>query len=163
LQKEIKRQVDDSSYNDRSILKGGLSHAVFQVGWNNSTTAQVSVHVQSLTTTSGLASVYSLGLSIGSSQTSANLKTAVSTIDTALKSIDSSRSILGAAQNRFLSSIASLQSSVTNLSAARSRIMDADFASETANLSRAQILSQSATAMMVQANQAPQAVLSLLR
>ena len=163
LQTEIKRQVDDTTYNEKSILKGGMSHAVFQVGWFNSTTAQISVHVQSLTTASGIASVYGQALSIGSAQTSANIKTMISTIDTALKTLDSDRSVLGAAQNRFLSTINNLQSSVTNMSSARSRIMDADFASETANLSRSQILSQSATAMLAQANQAPQGVLSLLR
>ncbi|MEY2699553.1 MAG: hypothetical protein RIQ52_308 [Pseudomonadota bacterium] len=163
LQTEIKRQVDDSTYNEKSILKGGMSHAVFQVGWFNSTTAQISVHVQSLTTASGIASIYARSLSIGSMQTSANIKTMVSTIDTALKTLDSDRSVLGAAQNRFISTINNLQSSVTNMSSAKSRIMDADFAAETATLSRAQILSQSATAMLAQANQNPQQVLSLLK
>lgn len=69
----------------------------------------------------------------------------------------------GAAQNRFSSTISNLQSSVENQSAAKSRIMDADFATETANLSRAQILQQSGVAMLSQANQAPQGVLGLLR
>jgi flagellin len=88
---------------------------------------------------------------------------ALSTLDAALANISSSRASLGAVQNRFASTVSNLQSSSENLSASRSRIQDADFASETANLSRAQILQQAGTAMVAQANQLPQGVLALLR
>ena len=84
-------------------------------------------------------------------------------IDSALSSIDSTRGELGAFQNRFTSVINNAQTTSENLSASRSRIMDADFALETANLSRAQILQQAGTAMVAQANQMPQSVLSLLK
>ena len=84
-------------------------------------------------------------------------------IDSALSQINSSRADLGAVQNRFSSTIASLQTTGENLSASRSRIEDADFAAETANLSRAQVLQQAATAMVAQANQLPQQVLQLLK
>jgi flagellin len=84
-------------------------------------------------------------------------------LDGAISSVDAMRGDLGAIQNRFSSTIANLQSSAENLTASRSRIQDADFASETANLSRAQILQQAGTAMVAQANQLPQGVLALLR
>jgi flagellin len=88
---------------------------------------------------------------------------ALSTIDAALSSINSSRAQLGAIQNRFASTISNLQTTSENLSSARSRIQDADFASETANLTRGQILQQAGTAMLAQANSLPNGVLALLR
>ena len=84
-------------------------------------------------------------------------------VDAALTSVSGLRSTFGAIQNRFESVIANLTTTSENLSASRSRIQDADFAQETANLSRAQILQQAGTAMVAQANQLPQGVLALLR
>ena len=84
-------------------------------------------------------------------------------IDAALSTVDSLRSDLGAIQNRFQSTIANLSNTVTNLSAARSRIEDADYAVEVSNMTRAQILQQAGTSVLAQANQVPQGVLSLLR
>jgi flagellin len=95
--------------------------------------------------------------------TATNATNALSAIDGALSTINSSRASLGAIQNRFTSVVASLQTTAENLSASRSRIQDADFALETANLSRAQVLQQAGTAMVAQANQLPQSVLSLLK
>jgi flagellin len=88
---------------------------------------------------------------------------ALKTVDSALAFISGERAKLGALQARFETSIASLNITSENLSASRSRILDADFAAETANLSRAQILQQAGTAMVAQANQIPQGVLSLLK
>ena len=93
----------------------------------------------------------------------AGANAALSSIDAALQTINGSRATLGAAQNRFSSTIENLQSAGENLSASRSRIQDADFAMETANLSRAQVLQQAGTAMVAQANQLPQQVLQLLQ
>ncbi|MNV66779.1 Flagellin [compost metagenome] len=84
-------------------------------------------------------------------------------MDAALNSINSSRADLGAIQNRFTSVVANLNTSSENMSAARSRIRDVDYASETAELTRNQILQQAGTAMLAQANQSSQNVLSLLR
>jgi flagellin len=95
--------------------------------------------------------------------TAANATNALSAIDGALSTVNSARASLGAVQNRFTSVVASLQTTSENLSASRSRIQDADFAAETANLSRAQVLQQAGTAMVAQANQIPQGVLALLR
>jgi flagellin len=88
---------------------------------------------------------------------------AITTIDAALATIDAARGDLGAIQNRFESTIANLQNVAENVSAARSRIVDADFASETANMTKAQVMQQAGVAMLAQANQLPQTVLSLLK
>ena len=88
---------------------------------------------------------------------------AMKKIDDALDQVNGARATLGAVQSRFENAVANIQIGVENLSASRGRIMDADFAKETANLSRSQILQQAGTAMVAQANQAPQGVLSLLR
>ncbi len=88
---------------------------------------------------------------------------AIQTVDFALAFVSGERARLGALQSRFESTISNLQISSENMSAARGRIQDADFATETANLSRAQILQQAGTAMVAQANQLPQGVLALLR
>jgi len=90
-------------------------------------------------------------------------KNPLTALDDALKTVDSFRSSLGAIQNRMQSTINNLNNSVNNLSAARSRIQDADFATEVSNMSRGQILQQAGTAVLAQANQVPQGVLSLLR
>lgn len=88
---------------------------------------------------------------------------AIITIDQAIQSIDAQRADLGAVQNRFENTIGNLQNIAENVSAARGRIRDTDYASETANLSKQQIMQQAGTAILAQANQLPQAVLSLLR
>lgn len=93
----------------------------------------------------------------------ASANDAISRVDSALTSVSNLRSTFGAVQNRFESTIANLSTTVENLSASRSRIQDADFAAETANLTRAQILQQAGVAMLAQANQMPQNVLQLLQ
>ena len=95
--------------------------------------------------------------------TAQNATNAITAINNAINSVNTIRANLGAIQNRFTNVITSLQNTTTNLSAANSRIMDADFAAETANLSRSQILQQAGTAMLAQANQLPSSVLSLLK
>ena len=90
------------------------------------------------------------------------VETSLAKIDVALQKIDDQRAELGAKQNRFSSTISNLQNISENVSASRSRIMDTDYATETANLTKNQIMQQAGTAMLSQANQLPQAVLSLL-
>ena len=99
-------------------------------------------------------------LSVGTQTGASN---ALAVVDGALAFVDDLRASLGAVQNRFSTAISNAQSTSENVSAARSRIMDADFAAETANLTKAQILQQAGTAILAQANQVPQTVLSLLR
>ena len=88
---------------------------------------------------------------------------AINRIDEAINDVNTFRGTLGAIQNRFESTVANLQSVSENISAAKARIMDADFAAETADLTKAQILQQAGVAMLAQANQLPQTVLSLLQ
>ena len=105
-------------------------------------------------------------LTVAATSTDNNVPTimkVIDNIDAAITFVSSERSLLGAAQSRFENAISFLQISAENQSASRSRIMDADYAQETANLSRAQILSQAGSAMLAQANQQPQSVLALLR
>jgi flagellin len=149
LQAEITRIAGQTKFNGTAIVGGGAGANVFQVGANNGDTLTI-------TTTAVTAPA-------GTVDTSANASAAVAAIDTALDTITTSRATYGAAMNRFEFAISNLQITGENQSAARGRIMDADFAAETANLSRAQILQQAGTAMVAQANQLPQNVLSLLR
>jgi len=123
------------------------------------TTASASLQVFAATVSnSAFESVEAIDVS-----TTAGAQTALGTVDAALQQISGTRASLGAYQNRFESVITNLQTSSENLSASRSRIQDADFALETANLSRSQILQQAGTAMVAQANQLPQQVLKLLQ
>lgn len=114
--------------------------------------------VTAATTVSSVSSISALDIS-----TAAGATAALSALDGALVSINSSRASLGAFQNRFASVVTSLQTSTENLTASRSRIVDTDFAAETASLSRNQILQQAGTAMLAQANQIPNGVMALLR
>ena len=133
---------------DLSSSKGALSYA-------NATNTDVFAAASGAGTFTSLATV--------DISTAAGATAALDVIDSALSQINSGRADLGAVQNRFSSTIANVQSTSENLTASRSRIQDADFAQETANLSRAQVLQQAATAMLSQANQLPQQVLQLLR
>ncbi len=103
------------------------------------------------------------GAASGSAVSTTQIDDAINMIDSALNVINDKRASFGAAQNRFEAVISNLQVNAENQAAARGRIMDADFAAETANLSRSQILQQAGTAMVAQANQLPQQVLSLLK
>ena len=132
---------------DASIIIAGTTNSATVAGFANGTTAA--------TATVGI-----MGLDISSF---GNAQTALVQVDNALTQINSSRADLGAIQSRFESVISNIQIQSENITAARGRIMDADFAAETANLSRAQILQQAGTAMVAQANQLPQGVLALLR
>ncbi|WP_446809999.1 flagellin [Methylomonas sp. 2BW1-5-20] len=161
---EIGRIIKNTEFNGKKVLNGSLTNVNFQVGAGTSANNQISINVSDLAAASGIKSLFSTGaVSIGSGAASADTRDAVDAIDNAIKKIDTFRSTLGAIQNRFTTTIGNLQSSIENQSAARSRIMDADFATETSNLSRTQILQQAGTAMLAQANQSSQTVLSLLR
>ncbi|WP_454208298.1 FliC/FljB family flagellin [Proteus sp. Marseille-Q3619] len=102
-------------------------------------------------------------LTADESKKAEKLETQLKTLDEAINTVDGMRSSLGAIQNRFESTINNLNNTVNNLSAARSRILDADYATEVSNMSRGQILQQAGTSVLAQANQVPQTVLSLLR
>lgn len=161
---EVGRIIKNTEFNGKKILNGSLTGVNFQVGANTSTNNQISINVSGLLKTSGVSGVIAMAASAGiGSVASARVRSVINQIDGAIAKIDRFRSTLGAIQNRFVTTIANLQSSVENQSAARSRIVDADFAAETSALSRAQILQQAGTAMLAQANQVTQGVLKLLQ
>jgi flagellin len=130
-----------------AIVVAGTTNSATVAGFANATTATAA--------TTGIT-----GLSVSSY---ANSQLAITQADAALAQVNSARASLGAVQNRFTSVVSNLQVSVENLSASKSRITDADFAAETANLTRGQILQQAGTAMLAQANSLPNGVLALLR
>ncbi len=155
--------IANTKFNGQALLtgSGGTGGSfTFQIGANTSGDNQISVATSNIATAM-TASTQGSAATLGA--TAASARTAMDAIDTALNQINSKRSEFGAVQNRFDAVVANLQVASENQAAARGRIMDADFASETANLSRSQILQQAGTAMVAQANQLPQGVLSLLR
>jgi len=155
LKTEISRIAQNTQFGGVDILKGGYS-AKFLVGANAGQTISVNLSRAGGFGASGL-SLASLSIA-----TVGGASTALATIDSAIKTIDSKRADLGALQNRFQSTIRNLSNVVENVSAARSRIRDTDFAKETAELTRAQILQQASTTVLAQANTRPQSALSLL-
>lgn len=152
LASEITRAVDASNFNGTKLLDGSFSSISFQVGSTTTSESQISVTIGSVSSAS-----------LGNISSAATATAAMSALDAAINSVNSSRADLGAVQARFEGVLAQLSSAQENTDSARSRIMDADYASETAKLARAQILQQAGTAMLAQANALPQNVLSLLR
>jgi flagellin len=148
LKAEVDRLGTATKFNGTAVFGGGAV-IKFQVGAD--TTDTIDVTAIAKTTIAG------------DVLDATNSAKSITDIDTALGENNTSRSTLGAVQNRFESVVANLRISSENQAAARGRIMDADFATETSNLSRGQILQQAGTAMVAQANQIPQGVLALLR
>jgi flagellin len=160
LQAEVKRLIDQTKFNNTQVLKGGTQ--TFQVGANTGETISVTGTDLTSTTASKVQLAATSGISITGADAT-NATAAITALDLALTEVNTERSLYGAAQSRFESAISSLQVNVENQAAARSRIMDADYAAETAALTRAQILQQAGVAMLAQANAMPQNVLALLR
>ena len=166
LAKEIQRVLGGTKFNGKAILGDNAGTQTFQVGAGVSDNDTIDITTTNLKDDGTITTVAGSGGSapagIGSAVSTEDIGTVITDIDNAIDKINSERATLGASQSRFESVISTLQISVENQSAARGRIMDADFASETANLSRAQILQQAGNAMVAQANQMPQQVLQLL-
>jgi len=150
------------------VLGSGAGAQTFQVGANTTANDEIVVTTPDLTVeplvtaVAGDSSATGRGV-IDNTSDPTTIATVVANIDAALNKINEERATLGASQNRFDAVIANLQVAHENQMAARSRIMDADFAQETSNMSRSQILQQAGNAMVAQANQLPQQVLQLLR
>ncbi len=161
LAAEIDRVLGGTTFNGKAILGADAGSLTFQVGANTTTNDTISITTTDLTQDTTISAV--TGATIDNTADATALASVIDDIDTALDTVNSQRATFGASQNRFDAVISNLRVSVENQSAARGRIMDADFAQETANLSRTQILQQAGTAMIAQANQSPQNVLSLLR
>jgi len=159
---EIERTLGAVEFNGTNLLSA-TDDFTFQIGANSGQTATISASSIGIAT-GDLTGVFGTGAASAlDTSAAANNSAALTAIDLAITAISTARAEMGAIQNRFNYTISFLQSASENQQAARGRIMDADFAQETANLSRAQILQQAGTAMVAQANQLPQGVLALLR
>jgi flagellin len=162
LSSEINRIGSVTDFNGQKLLDGSASAGLtFQVGIQNTANDRLAMSITKLTTST----LGSTSLHVGSASlsTATNAQAAISVFDKAIQQLSSARSKVGASQNRMQVTIANLAVAQENLSAANSRITDVDVASETANLTRNQILSQAGMAVLAQANQMPQAALTLLR
>ena len=156
---EIGRVIAGTTFNGQAIVGADAGDKVFQVGANTTANDIITVTTQDFTGNADITAV--TGDNLNGDETA--LATVIDNIDTALDTVNGERATYGAVQNRFDAVISNLMVSSENQAAAKSRITDADFAIETANLSRAQILQQAGTSMIAQANAFPQQVLSLLR
>ena len=160
LNTEVIRTMGAVQFNGQTLLTTTAAFT-FQIGANTGQTA--SITTADISITAGVSGISGTAASALVTTAAAENSAKISALDAAIQSINSSRASLGAIQNRFEYTVSFLQAASENQQAARGRIMDADFATETSNLSRAQILKQAGTAMVAQANQLPQGVLALLR
>jgi len=169
LSKEIQRVLAGTTFNGKHILGSEAAAQTFQVGANTTSNDTIDITTQDMTVAAEIINVAGTDNSgsgravIDNTTDITGIHTVMDNIDLALNFVNGERATLGASQSRFEAVISNLQVGVESQSAARSRIMDADFAQETANLSRANILQQAGNAMVAQANQLPQQVLKLLQ
>ena len=156
LQSEITRISNDTTWNSISLIEGSQSTGItFQIGADNTQTVTVAIANIALAT-----------LSIGGTSqvtTATNAMSYIAQVDKAISVISTNRGTYAAAINRLDHSVANMQNIATNLSAAKGRIEDADFAAETANLARTQVLQQASMAMLAQANASKQNILTLIQ
>ena len=171
LANEVGRVATGTTFNDNNVFSAAQKSVELQIGSGNAASDTLAVNLtddglaagNDLQTTLGGATQALIVTAMGGVDTAANAETAIDTIDTAIDDITNLRATVGAGLSRLEQVVSSLETTSSNLSSARGRIMDADFAKETANLTRSQILQQAGTAMLAQANQLPNNVLSLLR
>ena len=152
LNEEIARISETTMFNGETVLNNDGSSISFQVGANAGSSNQLEIN---------LVDINSISAAVSLDTASASL-TAISSLDAMIDNVTTARAEFGAVQSRFESAINNLQVGAENQAAARGRIMDADFAVETAAMTRANILQQAGNAMVSQANSAPQSVLQLL-
>jgi flagellin len=173
LQSELDRIANTTAFGNTKLLDGtyGATVGLFQVGSANSANDQIQVDLTAagniFGTGSSLTGFTSAGLAVDNATldltTTTNAQNAITALDTAIKGVSTARANLGAYQNRFEHTINNLNVAVENVTASESRIRDTDMASEMVEFTKNQILSQAGTAMLAQANQAPQSVLKLLQ
>jgi flagellin len=163
LQSEISRVLGGTTFNGQRILGDDATTLTFQIGANTGPDDIINITTENLTTATDITAITATTAVIDASATIGDIATVIDDIDAAIDNVNNTRATFGATQSRFDAIISNLQQSVENQAAARSRIMDADFAAETAAMSRAQILQQAGSAMVAQANQLPQQVMRLLQ
>ena len=162
LAEEIKRNLAGAAFNGTKLFATAAA-LTFQVGANAASTDQITINTENLAGDAKFTAVIGNNTKPDGIATVTAASAALGKLDDMLALVNSKRAEFGATQNRFEAVIQTLQVSAENQTAARSRIMDADFASETAALTRAQVLQQAGTSMLSQANSLPNNVLSLLR
>ncbi|AOZ50324.1 flagellin [Chromobacterium vaccinii] len=164
LTQEISRIVQTTQFNGTQLLSGSAV-LTFQVGSSGASSNQVSISSQDMTSAGVLCSYSSALTATGTINitTQSGASAILSSLDSDIAEISTVRSTWGSVQNRFDAVVANLQNYVQNLTAANSRIVDVDFASETANLTKNQILQQAGASILKQANTLPQAALTLLQ
>ncbi|TWH09608.1 MULTISPECIES: flagellin [Pseudoxanthomonas] len=160
LKDEITRVTENTKFNGIHLLNTSGTVISIQVGANATDHDMIDIKLNDIKT--ALSGITASSFSV-SGMTAGSGATQLTNLDDALKAVNEARADLGAIQNRFSSAIANLQVSTENMAASRSRIQDADYAKETAELTRNQILQQAGTAMLAQAKAIPQNVLSLLQ
>jgi flagellin len=156
LQKEIDRIAKQTQFNTQNITDGSVTGLIFQIGANKGQTVTVALYDLNISALGVSTDTVSVG-------TSTAAQSAIAVLDAAISKVSGYRANFGAIQNRLQFTINNLNTASQNLTAANSRIKDVDMASEMMNFTKNQILVQAGTAMLAQANQAPQAVLQLLR
>ncbi len=169
LAKEIQRVLGGTTFNGQHVLGSNAGTLSFQIGANTTSNDTITLTTTDMTADSSVIAVAGTDNAgtgralIDSTANTGAIQGVITNIDAALDTVNAQRAVLGASQSRFDAVVSNLQSSIENQTSARSRIVDTDFAAETARLSRAQILQQAGNAMVAQANQLPQQVLQLLR
>ncbi len=162
LVSEINRIANTTAFNNQTLLSGGFmaaaSHAVFHVGANANQTISLTISAATTSVLGDAVKVRSLGIS-----TRGSANRAITSIDDAISDVDVLRGNLGAVMNRLESTIANLSNVSENITASRSRILDADIAMETSSMTKSNILQQAGVSVLAQANQTPQLALSLLQ
>lgn len=158
LASEVKRTADTANFNGVNLFDGSSPSFDIQVGAGTTANDRITVTTTNLTTLNSYNTTTPLSIT-----TTAGADAAITALDADLATVTGQRATFGAVQSRFESVVNGLTSSISNLEAAKGRIVDADFAVETQKMTRASILQQAGTAMLAQANQQPQAVLQLLR
>jgi len=157
LTSQIDQVINNTEFNGVTLFDASTATVTIQAGANATDTVDLAMaDLTGLAANGGAATSYDVDDAVGASAT-------ITAVDTELDTISSARATLGAGQNRLESAVNNLTDNLTNLSDARSRIEDADYSAETTKLAKSQILSQASTAMLAQANQSQQNVLSLLR
>lgn len=162
LTQEISRIVTTTEFNGNTLLDGGTATLTFQIGADGAASNQISVTGIDLTGMNSYAATLTATGTVDVSDATA-ASAAIADIDADIDDVSAERATFGAVQNRFEAVIVNLTTYAENLTSARGRLQDADFAAETANLTRAQILQQAGVAMLAQANTLPQTALALLR
>ncbi|WP_347904747.1 flagellin domain-containing protein [Pseudomonas purpurea] len=160
---ELTRIAQSTNLNGKALIDGTAGAMQFQVGSNTSSDNQITLTLSTSFDASALGMTGTTISGVSNAANHSSVDAAISAIDNALAKINATRADLGAAQNRFSSTISNLENINLNADAARSRVQDTDFASETAQLTKQQTLQQASTAVLAQANQLPSAVLKLLQ